>query len=535
MFRETEAEIAFQRHHLKRTRSSLRLVLVSGSVLFLAFAFADIGTLGYTTRTLLLLLVRLSFALAAAGCLYCLHRWPVSIMVPQIAATIITVVGMTVFMVITWYLPTEFLRHAMSMCALLMLVYFFVPNRLGTSTAIALVSSVVFVLIAMKQREIDLLNLPVLMMLLVINGFGFAVAARLQRHLQKEFHTQVLMEHQADALNNALRRAEEMTRQKVETIAYIGHDLRAPLSTISIYSKQLLDLPREDLMPAIHAIERSVRYQLGLIDELMEYTKVELQPLDVKSVPTDVSALLFDIAEYATALCAPQNNEFRFQLQAALPTLVECDGRRLQQVLLNLLSNASKFTREGTVTLAVNTSLSGQECCIGFDISDTGIGIDLAQHQDIFGAFRQTQASSGGTGLGLFIAQHIVRAMGSELCVASTPGHGTTFSFELTIPVSVQETTSWSAVPCRTVVLSGQTLPPVRKWANLDRPPQTRLLELVKLAKQGGLTDIEQWIDGFSSTENYSVFLTEVRQCLAKLDFLGIENLATVTEDALPD
>ncbi|MFP3275865.1 MAG: HAMP domain-containing sensor histidine kinase [Paraburkholderia sp.] len=512
------------------TRSSLRLVLIAGSALFLAFSFADIEALGFAPLTLFLVLVRLSFALIAACCFYCLLHWPASILTPRIVATVITVTGMTIFMVITWCLPGQFLRHAMSMCALLMLMYFFVPNRFGISAAIALASSVIFVLVAIKQREIVRSDAPALMMLVLINGFGLVVAARLQRHLREMFEIQVAMTHQAQALNNALHHAEELNRQKVETIGYIGHDLRAPLSTISMYSKRLFKHARENQQPLIRAIERSIEYQLNLIDELMEYTKAELQPLDVKPAPTDISALLLDVAEFATALCSRQDNEFRFQLQAALSSLVECDGRRLQQVLLNLLSNAAKFTREGIVTLTVHELPVEEGLCIAFEVSDTGIGIDLSQHTDIFDAFRQVQETGGGTGLGLFIARSIVNAMGSELRVASTPGHGTTFNFELIVRALENKTDTQSEVPSTAAILSSPIGTATRKPVQMNRPSGAHLEELARLAKQGSLTEIEQWIGKFSNDASYSTFVTELQERLSQLDFLGIVDLATVPE-----
>jgi signal transduction histidine kinase len=526
VFRFGEAEIAFQRHLLPRTHSSLRLALIGGSVLFLAFSAADIEALGYVPHALLLMLARMSFVLTAMCCLYCLHRWPTSIVVPLISANVITVVGMSVFMAITWYVPTEFLRQALSICSLLILLYFFVPNLLGLSTALGLLSTAAFILVAAKQHEIRLSDTPTMVMLLLINVFGFVVAARLQRHLRDEFQIQVTMERQAIALNNALQFAQEMNRQKVETIGYIGHDLRAPLSTIRAYSRRLLGRDRGEQIPLIHAIERSIGYQLGLIEELMEYAKAELHPLDINAIPTDMSAVMFDIAEYAAALCAQQNNEFHYELPAGLPALVECDGRRLQQVLLNLLSNASKFTREGTVTLTVTAAPAGQQLRIGFEVSDTGIGMDLTQHTDIFGAFQQTQENSGGTGLGLYIAHRIVNAMGGELRVASAPGQGTTFSFELTTQALKQEAALPSEVPPPTAALSGIARHRSREWMDQERPPQADLGDLALFAKQGGLTDIEQWIGKFSEVAGYSTFLTEVQQRLGRLDFLGIVELA---------
>jgi signal transduction histidine kinase len=525
-----DSEADFQRHHLPMAHSSLRIALLAGPALFLAFSFSDFGILGFAPLMLFLLLVRLSFALIAVCCYYALKRWPDSILALRIVATVIATGGMTIFMIITWALPGEFLRHAMSMCALLMLVYFFVPNRFAISAAIALITSVIFVLIAVKQREIGRSDGPALVILILINGFGLVVAARLQRYLREMFRNHVTMKHQAEALNKALSDSEELNRQKVETIGYIGHDLRAPLSTISMYSKRLIDHAHDKQVPLIRAIERSVGYQLSLIEELLEYTRAELRPLDIKPVSTDISALLVDVAEFSAALCSRQDNEFRFQLQTPLPALVECDGRRLQQVLLNLLSNAAKFTREGTVTLAVRLVPSAQGLGIGFEVSDTGIGIDLSQHAGIFDAFRQVKETGGGTGLGLFIARRIVDAMGSELRVASTPGCGTTFYFELTVVANKSETNTWpdaqdaTTTPSNTVRITQQNL------VHMSRPPITDLDELSKFAKQGNLTDIEQWIARFSVTDQYSAFTSEVQERLLQLDFHGIVGLAATSE-----
>lgn len=288
---------------------------------------------------------------------------------------------------------------------------------------------------------------------------------------------------------------------------------------------------RQPRLPAQAGLVRD-----ALLDEpqrqLLGHTKTELQPLNVEPIPTDISALLSGIAEYATALCARQDNQFQYRLPTTLPKLMEIDGRRLQQVLLNLLSNASKFTREGTVTLTVSVIPLGQRCRIGFDVSDTGIGIDLTRQTDIFGAFKQIQAVNGGTGLGLFIAQRIVSAMGGELGVASSPGHGTSFSFEFTTQALEHETTSWPNVSHFTPVPSVATQPHCRDWVDTAVPPKADRDELAKLAEQGRLTDIEQWIGQFSDVASYSSFLAKVRLLLARLDFFGIEALVAAADHA---
>ena len=198
-------------------------------------------------------------------------------------------------------------------------------------------------------------------------------------------------------LNAALTDAQAKDRQKVEVLGYVGHDLRAPLATISGYSALLLTDADERQRKLLQTIERSAKHQLELIDELLEYAKGELQPLALQPVATDLPRLLDDVSDYATALCAQQNNRFRCNITGPMPQQIVLDGKRLQQVLLNLLSNAAKFTRNGAVTLSVAAEPEGNACTLRLAVHDTGIGIDLSQGVDIFGAFQRMQATSSST------------------------------------------------------------------------------------------------------------------------------------------
>jgi signal transduction histidine kinase len=328
-------------------------------------------------------------------------------------------------------------------------------------------------------------------------------------------------------LNEALLYAEEKNQQLIETLGYVSHDLRAPLATITGYTGQLRELADSRQVRPIQAIERSVNYQLGLIDELVGYAKTELQPLDIAPVATNLPALLDDIAEYAVALCAQLNNQFKYQALTSLPRRLTIDGRRLQQVLLNLLSNASKFTRDGSVTLTVSARLSDNQWHMGFEVADTGIGIDIEAQSKLFTAFRQIQAVNGSTGLGLIIAQRIVNTMGGDLRVSSAPHRGTSFTFELVVPVAEDE----GALPSNVVAHSSGAPAPGRSQARhgvaVAVPPERDRRELAALAKDGRLTDIERWIDNMIRRHpTCAAFLTDMRYRLEALDFAGIEALA---------
>ncbi|QMV74855.1 sensor histidine kinase [Comamonas piscis] len=324
-------------------------------------------------------------------------------------------------------------------------------------------------------------------------------------------------------LSTALSDAQTKERQKVEVLGYIGHDLRAPLATIKGYSELLLTEAPEKQQGLVKTIQRSVKYQLDLIDELLEYAKSELQPLAVRPAPIDLQALLADISDYAVSLCSQQNNHFHCHVSGALPRRIAMDGKRLQQVLLNLISNAAKFTRDGVVTLSVNAREDGEFCVLHIAVSDTGIGIDLAQKPDIFDAFQQIQTEGGSTGLGLFISQRILMAMGGSLEVSSAAGQGTTFSFELSVPIIER---SGAGSP------EANTLPgpPSRIAAApvvaMATPGDAALDELAELALQGRLTDIEGWINRHTDHTVHALFTAELLDRLEQFDFAGIHQLA---------
>jgi len=162
-------------------------------------------------------------------------------------------------------------------------------------------------------------------------------------------------------------------------------------------------------------------------------------------------------------------------------------------------------------------------------VSDTGIGIDLSQQVDIFGQFQQVQAASGSAGLGLFIAQRIVSAMGGSLNVASVIGQGTTFSFTLFMPIVNASDSAWSAATPQEVE-AGVTLPRhlLPRNAILDNQA---LEELASLALDGRLTDVECWIERHSDEVENAPFVALLSDLLERLDFPGIHALCVAQQE----
>ncbi len=327
------------------------------------------------------------------------------------------------------------------------------------------------------------------------------------------------------ALNKALHYAHEKNRQKTETLGYISHDLRAPLATILGYIRLLGETQTAEQAPHVRAIERSASYQLTLIDELLEYAKNELQPLEIKPEAIGVAALLDDITQYATALSAQQRNRFECKAATPLPSKVFLDVRRLQQILLNLISNAAKFTHNGVITLSIGAEGSPENPTLSFAVADSGIGIDIQAQSMVFNAFEQLKAQPGSTGLGLFIAERIVENMGGQLMLESTPGVGSRFSFAIRVKAMGTETTTWRA-PIFSATDIAATSGGHSSTGPMAPPAHARL-DLAKFADDGQLTDIEKWLHRMSrSHPAYSAYLNNVRDALQTLDFDRIKTLA---------
>ncbi len=325
-------------------------------------------------------------------------------------------------------------------------------------------------------------------------------------------------------LSAALAEAKVKERQKIEILSYIGHDLRAPLATISGYSEILLADVHEKQRRMLLAIQRIVKYQMDLTDELLEYAKVELRPLTIQSITTDFPDLLRNISDYATILCRQKNNQFIFQSSGQIPRKIDIDEKRLQQVLLNLISNAAKFTHHGRVVLSIKVEPLKDTWVLFCSVSDTGVGIDLSRQADVFSAFQHINSVKGGTGLGLFIAHRIVSAMGSTLRVASLPGQGSEFSFELSVPVLDASDLEWSAAIQQD---DGCVLSPKKFIIAKDAMPDDKALdELSDLAAHGQFTDIEYWIECHAQGAAHAAFAAHLYELLELFDFSAIRALA---------
>ncbi len=239
------------------------------------------------------------------------------------------------------------------------------------------------------------------------------------------------------------------SRYKSEFLANMSHELRTPLNSILILGQQLADNPEGNLRPKQIEFARTIHGAgtdlLNLISDILDLSKIESGTVSVDAEEIFFSNVLETVARPFRHQAESQGLSFDVQIDPQLGRSIITDSKRLQQILKNLLSNALKFTAQGSVRLRVvpaqagwrpdNAALNQASSVVAFEVTDTGVGIPVEKQKIVFEAFQQADASTsrkyGGTGLGLAISRELSALLGGELTLRSTPGIGSTFTLFL--------------------------------------------------------------------------------------------------------
>jgi signal transduction histidine kinase len=294
----------------------------------------------------------------------------------------------------------------------------------------------------------------VMFFLFHIGAVGSVIYAGIRYHaslLDAEKAEQVSLNERltltASELSLALARLEdtnvalaEAGRQKSRFLASMSHELRTPLNAIIGYSEMLeeeaADLGKPAFTQDLQKIHVSGRHLLGLIDDVLDLSKIEAGRMQMFTERVDTVALISGVVAVADPLITKNGNRLVVESEGALGTL-NTDVTKVRQVILNLLSNAAKFTEKGTITLRAVAASDGTG--MAFSVRDTGIGMTSEQLGRLFEEFSQAEAGTyrnyGGTGLGLALSRELARILGGDISVESTPGVGSTFTF--TVPREV--------------------------------------------------------------------------------------------------
>lgn len=263
----------------------------------------------------------------------------------------------------------------------------------------------------------------------------YAAVVSAQSHLEREVerHREIAVE-----LGQRKEDAERANRAKSIFFAKMSHQLRTPLNAVIGYSEILLEdaaaEANEEQQKDLKRIHNAGKHLLALVADVLDLSKIDGQNVDLSIQSFDLKSFVEDLAETCRSLIVNNGNEFRIECDPALGTITS-DPTRLRQAILNLLSNAGKFTRRGKVLLSARRTRRGAEDWIEIAVRDTGIGIKAENLQRLFTDFSQAEASTerqyGGTGLGLAVSQALCGAMNGRIRVESEYGKGSLFTIEI--------------------------------------------------------------------------------------------------------
>ncbi|KEA54437.1 histidine kinase [Mangrovibacter sp. MFB070] len=290
--------------------------------------------------------------------------------------------------------------------------------------------------------ELDMLKNGINAMAMSITAYHEEMQHNVDQATSDLRETLEQMEIQNVELDLAKKRAQEAARIKSEFLANMSHELRTPLNGVIGFTRLTLKTELNDTQrDHLQTIERSANNLLAIINDVLDFSKLEAGKLILESIPFLLHNTMDDVVTLLAHSAHDKGLELTLSIKNDVPDSVIGDPLRLQQIITNLVGNAIKFTEQGNIDIVVECrSHANQKAQIEIRIHDTGIGIPERDQSRLFQAFRQADASisrrHGGTGLGLVITQKLVNSMGGDISFHSQPGQGSTFWFTINIDLN---------------------------------------------------------------------------------------------------
>ncbi|MCX7769636.1 MAG: response regulator [Proteobacteria bacterium] len=328
---------------------------------------------------------------------------------------------------------------------------------------------------------------------------------QLNQELEKKVSERTIeLERKSLLLEEANKHLQEIDKLKSQFLATMSHELRTPLNSIIGYTQLILDGVDGPLSPEqkedLQRIERNAKHLLQLINDILDLSKIEAGKMELNITKVD----LLEVFDQVISIIKPLISGRPIEIETKYETpscFVLADRQRLEQILLNLLSNSAKFTERGKITIGFRKIFDMiKKPWVEIFVSDTGIGISKENLDKIFKAFKQLEDTStrkyGGTGLGLSITKKLVEMHGGAIWVESTPGKGTTMTF--TMPAATE----------------GETFYPYRKEVFLSEVSKSKTHKVLIIEER---EDILQIIYDFLSKEGYEVDYANLQNAMDKI------------------
>ena len=527
-------EQRYRRHFLREDGRQTSVVMIAVVVAFGATVRNDFLLLRSHTLLVIALTTRglLVVAIVVALVLLRRARWPRQ----QDRASLLALLG-TMSGVVGGHLsriPTGQTQGPLiGSIALLCIVYFAQRGPIGPRAALGgVVAATTVVVLYASQPVIEpSARIVGVLALIALNGVGVFSARAFEEQRRKRFEAERQLALKLRELAIAKERAEALSRARAAFLAVMSHEFRTPMNAVIGLSDLLLDAPlAPENREQVRVISDSARALLLLLNDILDFAKIDAQKLTLSPAPFDLQRLAASVIDMLRPAARARALALSLDLSPDVPPHLLGDDARLRQVLVNLVSNAVKFTERGVVTLGITARAAGPESdCddeIAFRVEDTGIGMASEVLTRLFLPFEQADGGItrryGGTGLGLAICKQIVAAMGGDIHVESEPGRGSVFSFTLRLPATAAPPSA------RTVLAPREDRPPLTILV-VDDHPINRDVARAKLGRLGYPVDLAS--DGPEAIEavlkkDYDVVFMDLQMPVMS----GIETTARIGE-----
>ena len=242
-------------------------------------------------------------------------------------------------------------------------------------------------------------------------------------------------------LEEAKHRVELASQAKSDFLATMSHEIRTPMNAVIGMTQMCLDTKLTNVQQSyLETVKQSARSLMRILNDILDFSKIEAGKMDVEAIPTNLCTVLENTCQLMAVTAYPKGLELAMDFDPQIPKSLLGDSGRIQQILVNLVGNAIKFTTKGHVAISARLeSQTSTHAKVRFQVTDTGIGIEQDKLETVFGSFSQADSSTtrkfGGTGLGLSICRRLVELMGGRIWVESEFGKGSQFKFNIELPL----------------------------------------------------------------------------------------------------